>query len=56
MKKYKWSSWQLKSTAKLLANDTSLFSTVYDHNISTSQLDSDLKKKFALGFQMENDF
>ena len=56
MKKYKSSSWQLKSTAKLLANDTLLFSTMYDHNISASQLDRDLKKKFALGLQMENDF
>ena len=34
----------LQSTAKLFADDTSLFSTKYDPNISASQLDSDLKK------------
>ena len=34
----------LQSTVKLFADDTSLFSTVYDPNISANQLDSDLKK------------
>ena len=34
----------LQSTVKLFADDTSLFSTVYDPNISASQLENDLKK------------
>ena len=34
----------LQSTVKLFADDTSLFSTVYEPNISASQLESDLKK------------
>ena len=34
----------LQSTVKLFADDTSLFSTVCEPNISASQLDSDLKK------------
>ena len=34
----------LQSTVKLFADDTSLFSTVYDPNISPSPLESDLKK------------
>ena len=34
----------LQSTVKLFADDTSLFSTVYESNISASQLESDLKK------------
>ena len=34
----------LESSVKLFANDTSLFSTVYDPNILTDQLDKDLKK------------
>ena len=34
----------LQSTAKPFADDTSLFSTVYEPNISASQLESDLKK------------
>ena len=33
----------LQSTAKLFADDTSLFSTMYNRNISAGQLDSDLK-------------
>ena len=33
----------LQSTVKLFADDTSLFSTVYEPNISASQLESDLK-------------
>ena len=34
----------LQSTVKLFVDDTSLFSTVYDPNISASHLESDLKK------------
>ena len=39
----------LQSTAKLFIDDTSLFSTVYDPNISGSQLESD-PKKIYIGF------
>ena len=45
----------LQSLVKLFADDTWLFSTVYDLHISADQLDKDLKKKFRLGLQMEND-
>ena len=34
----------LQSTVKLFADDTSLFSTVYEPNILARQLESDLKK------------
>ena len=34
----------LESSVKLFADDTSLFSTVYDPNMSAHQLDKDLKK------------
>ena len=34
----------LQSSVKLFADDTSLFSTVYDPNMSADQLDEDLKK------------
>ena len=34
----------LQCTVKLFADDTSLFSTVYEPNISASQLESDMKK------------
>ena len=34
----------LQSSVKLFADDTSLFSTVYDPNMSADQLDKDLKK------------
>ena len=34
----------VQSTAKLFADDASLFSTIYDPHISASQLDSDWKK------------
>ena len=34
----------LQSTVKLFADDTSLFSIVYDSDTSASQLKSDLKK------------
>ena len=33
----------LESTAKLFADDLSLFLTVYDPNISANRLDSDLR-------------
>ena len=33
----------LNSDAKLFANDTSLFTTVYDENIAAEQLNNDLK-------------
>ena len=33
----------LQSTVKLFADDTSLFSTLHDSDISASQLESDLK-------------
>ena len=45
----------LESTVKLFADDTSLISTVYDPNISSDQLDKDLKKKFRMVKRMEND-
>ena len=45
----------LESSVKLFADDTSLFSTVYDPNMSADQLDKDLKKNIRLGIQMEND-
>ena len=34
----------LKSSVKLFADDTSLFSTVYDPNMSADTLDKDLEK------------
>ena len=34
----------LQSSVKLFADDTSLFSTVYDPNMSADQLDKDLEK------------
>ena len=45
----------LQSTVKLLADDI-LFSSMYEPNISASQLASDLKKKknSSMGIQMEN--
>ena len=36
---------------KLFADDTPLFSTVYEHNISASQLESDLKKIFHWAYK-----
>ena len=44
-----------QSTVKLFADCKSLFSTVYDLNISATQLESDLKRNFSLAIQMEND-
>ena len=37
----------LQSTVKLSADDTSLCSTVYEPNISASQLENDLKKNYC---------
>ena len=34
----------LQSSVKLFADDTSLFSTAYDPNMSADELDEDLKK------------
>ena len=45
----------LEFSVKLFAHDTSLFSTIYDPNNSVDKLDKDLKKKFRMGLQMEND-
>ena len=44
----------LESSVKLFANDTSLFSTVYDPNMSADELDEDLKK-ITFGIEMEID-
>ena len=44
----------LKSYAKLFADDTSLFSTVYNSAESANLLNDDLKKNIRMGFQMEN--
>ena len=44
----------LESTVKCFADDTSLFSTVYNPNMSAAQLDKDLKK-IRMCIQMEND-
>ena len=46
----------LQSTVKLFANNTSLFSTVYDTNISASQLDSDLKKTSRWAYKWKMTF
>ena len=45
----------LESSVKLFADDTSLFSTVYDPNMSAEQLDKDLKKNLRMSLQIEND-
>ena len=41
----------LESLVKLFADDISLFSTVYDPNVSADQVDTD----FRMGIQMKND-
>ena len=41
---------------KLFADDTSLFSTVCKHNISASQLESDLKKNFHWAYKWKMNF
>ena len=44
----------LESTVKLFTDDTLMFSTVYDTNMSADQLDRDLKKKFRMSIQIKN--
>ena len=44
----------LEYSVKLFADDTSLFSTVYDPNMLADQLEKILKN-IRLGIQMEND-
>ena len=46
----------LQSTVKLFADDTSLFSTVYEPNISASQLESDLKKNSHWAYKWKMNF
>ena len=41
----------LESSVKLFADDTSLFSTVYDPNMSADQSDKDLKKNSELAYK-----
>ena len=47
---------KLQSTVKLFADDASLFSTVYEPNISASQLESDLKKFFHWTYKWKMSF
>ena len=42
---------KLKSTAKLFADDTSLFCAVYDSNISANKLNNDLQKIFECDYK-----
>ena len=44
----------LESSVKLIADDASLFSTIYGPNMSADQLDKDLKN-IRLGIQMGTD-
>ena len=46
----------LQSTVKLFADDTSLFSAVYEPNISASQLESDLKKNSHWAYKWKMNF
>ena len=46
----------LQSTVKLFADDTSLFSTMYEPNISASQLESDLKKNSHWAYKWKRTF
>ena len=46
----------LQSTENLLADDTSLFSTVYEPNISASQLESDLKNISQWAYKWKMNF
>ena len=46
----------LQSTVKLFVDDTSLFSTVYEPNISASQLESDLKKNSHWAYKWKMNF
>ena len=44
----------LPSHVKLFDDDTSLFSVIYDINVSAGELNKELKKNKRLGFSMEN--
>ena len=46
----------LQSTVKLFADDKSLFSTMYEPNISASQLESDLKKLSHWAYKWKMNF
>ena len=46
----------LQSTVKLFADDTPLFSTMYEPNISASQLESDLKKNYHYAYKWKMNF
>ena len=46
----------LQSTVKLFVDDKSLFSTVYEPNISASQLESDLKKISCWAYKCKMNF
>ena len=46
----------LQSTVKLFADDKSLFSTMYEPNISASQLESDLKKNSHWAYKWKMNF
>ena len=46
----------VQSTVKLFADGTSFFSTVYDPNISASQLESDLKKTSHSAYKWKTTF
>ena len=46
----------LQSTVKLSADDTSLCSTVYEPNISASQLENDLKKNYCWAYKWKMNF
>ena len=48
------SSKNFSSSTKLFADDTSIFSTVKNVNVSTDQLNSDLDKNIKLGSSVEN--
>ena len=48
------SSKNFSSSTKLFADDTSIFSTVKNVNVSTDQLNSDLEKNIKLGSSVEN--
>ena len=46
----------LSSDAKLFAEDTSLFTTVYDENIAAEQLNNDLKIIYEWAYQWKMQF
>ena len=45
----------LQCNPKLLADDTSLFATVYNMNKTTDNLNNDINQKYKMGFLMENE-